>query len=123
MRRAIFLLPADTDFETLPETVQQHLNSVGFQFIAPMQNTKVIDNMMVVDGIARTDGLTPEDFAQLNWQLLYYAEYPDIVHQEVDWETYMQYVKDTPIYDEEGNQTGTEPAPQQLTHGWAGWGV
>ena len=29
----------------------------------------------------------------------------------------------TPIYDEEGNEIGTEPAPQQLTHGWAGWEV
>jgi len=123
MRRAVFLLPADTDFEQLPEAVQQHLQDVGFQYIAPMPNTRVIDGLMVADGIAHTDELTPEDFAQLDWQLLYYAEYPDIVHQEVDWATYMQYVNDTPIYNDDGEQIGTEPAPEKLTHGWAGWGV
>ena len=123
MRRAIFLLPADTDFETLPEAVQQHLQDVGFQYIAPMPNTKVINGLMVADGIAHTDELTPEDFQGLGWQLIYYAEYPDIIHQDADWATYMQYVNDIVLYDEEGEQIGTEPAPQQLTHGWAGWEV
>lgn len=121
MRRAIFLLPADTDFEALPEAVQQHLQDVGFQYIASMPNTRVIDGMMVADGIAHSNELTPDDFAQLDWQLIYYAEYPDIVHQEVDWEAYMPYVQDTVLYDEEGNEVGTEPAPQRLTHSWAGW--
>src|SRR5690625_2987049 len=121
MRRAIFLLPADTDFEALPEAVQQHLQAVGFQFIAPMPNTRIIDGMMVADGIAHTDELTPEDFQYLNWTLLYYSEYPDIVHEPMGWQTYMQYVQDTILYDDEGNETGTEPASQKLTHNWAGW--
>lgn len=123
MRRAIFLLPADTDFEQLPEAVQQHLQDVGFQYIAPMPNTRIIDGLMVADGIAHSNELTPEDFAQLNWQLLYYAEYPDTILQDVDWATYMQYVNDTVLYDEEGNEVGTEPAHQNLTHRWAGWEV
>src|SRR5690625_5205406 len=123
MRRAIFLLPADTDFEQLPEAVQQHLQDVGFQYIAPMPNTRIIDGMMVADGIAHTDELTPDDIAQLDGQLIYYAEYPDILYQDVDCATYMQYVKDTVLYDEEGNEIGTEPAPHRLTHGWAGWEV
>jgi|SRR5690625_989076 len=125
MRRAIFLMPADTDLEALPEAVQQHLQDVGFQYIAPMPNTRVIDGMMVADGIAHSNELTPEDFTQLNWQLLYYSEWNGkdtfTEHQAVDWNTYMQYVNDTVLYDEEGNQTGTEPAPHQLTHNWAGW--
>src|SRR5690625_7707650 len=106
MRRAIFLLTADTDFEQLPEAVQQHLQDVGFQYIAPMPNTRIIDGMMVADGIAHSNELTPEDFAQLDWQLIYYAEYPDIVHQDVGWATYMQYENDTVLYDEDGHEQG-----------------
>src|SRR5690625_5761515 len=107
MRRAIVLMPADTDFEALPEAVQQHLNDVGFQYIAPMPNTRIIDGMMVADGIAHTDELTPEDFQGLGWQLLYYAEYTGAVHQPMNWETYMQYVNDTPIYNEDRSEEHT----------------
>src|SRR5690625_2215856 len=123
MRRAIFLLPADTDFETLPEAVQQHLQDVGFQYIAPMPNTRIIDGLMVADGIAHSNELTPEAFQGRGGQLLYDAEYTAAVHQPMNWETYMQYVNDTRIYHEDGGQIGTEPAPQRLTHGWAGWEV
>lgn len=46
-----------------------------------------------------------------------------VVYTRVHWLKRIAniFVSSATIYNDDGEQIGTEPAPQSLTHNWAGW--
>lgn len=128
MKRAIFIMPADTDFNNLPPQVQLALQQFGFQYVYPQPGTVIRDGLMVADGVSNTDDLDAADFEGLGWTLLYYAQWdgrsPTLTeHVPLNLDAYMHYVPDVIEHDDEGEPTGSHPAERRCQHQWAGWPV
>lgn len=127
MKRAIFIIPADTALESLTPEQQAAIASVDSQFALPMPGTQIVTGKKVVDGLV-SDAFDPAVMAPLglDWQLLMLVEWDGIapavtVLYALDLDAYMPFVPPINIYDVNGNVTDTTPAPRQLTHDWAGW--
>ena len=124
MKRAIFIIPANTAFSSLPSEVQQTLSTYGFQYVVPMPGTVEVEGYIIADGISHSDDLDPENFNSLGWTLLGYQQWDGkseaITLKPLDLTEFMKYVPDVMEYGEDGEPTGSHPAPHQITHSWDG---
>lgn len=100
--RRIYLAPTDTD-----------LTELQVELVEPMPNTSS-DTKLVVDVLA--DGFeAPQD-----WQLIYEGTQTEDI-TPLDMEALYPYLLPVNEYDEDGDITGTSPAPHKVPHSWAGW--
>lgn len=127
MKRAIFILSADTTLEGLTPEQQAAISSVDSQFTLPMPGTQVVADRKVVDGLV-SDNFDPAVMSGLglDWQLLMLVEWdckaPTLtVLTPLDMDALYPYLPAVPTYDDEGNVTGSQPAPRAMPHQWSGW--
>lgn len=102
LKRRIFIAPADADFSEL-----------DFSLVTPMPGTLSIDDTVIIDSLG---GTPPE-----GWICIYEGDIKGNASILLDMDALYPYLVPVTIYDEDGNATGTEPAPHAVPHNWAGW--
>lgn len=102
LKRRIFIAPADADFSDL-----------DFSLVTPMPSTLTVDDTVIIDSLG---GTPPE-----GWQCIYEGDIKGNATIPLDMDALYPYLAPVTLYDEEGNEIGTEPAPRKVPHNWAGW--
>lgn len=102
LKRRIFIAPADADFSEL-----------DFSLVTPIPNTVQLNDTVIIDSLG---GTPPE-----GWTCIYEGDIKGNTTIPLDMDALYPYLAPTTIYDDEGNETGTEPAERKVPHNWAGW--
>src|SRR5690625_2692658 len=102
LKRRICIAPTYAAFDEL-----------DFLWFTPMPSTVAIDITDIIDILVCT---APED-----WQRIYEWDVKRNSAIPLDMDALYPYLAPITLYDEEGNEIGTDPAPRKVPHNWAGW--
>lgn len=127
MKRTICAITAGVRWNDLTLEQQEAISRVYTQYVLPMPGTQVHAGLELVDGLV-DDAFDPGVIADLGLPLTVLAIYhwdghaaeltPIVPLTAADL---LPYLPDVPVYDGEGNQTGTVPATPHVPMNWAGW--
>jgi hypothetical protein len=128
MKRLIVEIPAGLQFSDLNPEQQAAIQSVFARYVLPMPGTKPHKGFVLCDALVG-DNFDPSSMPALGlpwlviglWEWGGYGDLTELA--EFDSARMLDHIPEPAIYDEEGNQIGTEPPVLHETHTWSGWPV
>lgn len=126
MKQTLCAITAGVRWDDLNAEQQAAINSVFTQYVLPMPGTRAHNGTELVDGLV-DDAFDPAVIADLGLPLTVLAIYHWDGHAAeltpivpLTAAALLPYLPDVPVYDEAGNQIGTEPPEPRVPHNWAG---
>lgn len=104
-KRRIYITPANTD-----------LSELSLDLVTPMPGTIELNDQIIIDCVGSDSFQAPQD-----WTCIYEGDIEGNATIPLNMDALYPFLASIPIYDDDGNQTGTEPAERRVPHNWAGW--
>lgn len=106
MNQYIVKMPSGVDFQLMPTELQQAIHQLKGQWpSAIMSGTREYDGKVLLLALASADRATVEQFIT-DWSLPWEVIADD--SEQVDGESILDWIVDTPIIDENGDVVGAE---------------
>lgn len=127
MKTVYLLIPEGLTFDQLTEAQQAAINGIFGQYVMPIPGSHAVDGTVICNAVC-ADSFDPSAMGALglDWEIIGMWQWNGAADTAtvlipLDEDAYLARLDDIPVLDDEGNQTGTQPATLREVNRWSGW--